>query len=1142
MAETAIFVPDNVTDLSDVPSVYTPQMFAANHTVRNAIPTSARQEGMQVYCQSDQIIYQLIPRPTGGWTGTDSDWVAFGALQPFIPPAFSSFAIAGVGLILITGASISGSVTFTWTDTQSSNVAANSISITDTTANVVLASGLSDTGSHTLTLPSSVQLNTPGSHVWTIAGTDTKGNAFSLSLTISWIAPSNQTYYIRPDGSDSNNGKADNSGGAWLTFAPCYNATFGAGDTIHVRAGTYTLGLSLGWNTPVSGASGHPISFLGDAGAIINHRNTHTPDGIDVEGCNYITISGFTIINDGSITRAGIRMSGGGQGNVVENNTISGTGQFGILGGFQSNSLVQGNVIHDIKATGGNTTGHGVYWANSLVNATLRLNTIYNCGGNGLHMNGDISQGGTGVASGCLIERNTLYNNQQTYLGGDINCDGLQNSRLQNNLIYACPGAGIALYQVDSSAGASGNVTCNNTVIVNSTVKSAFEINTNSINNTVFNNVVINLATFSAGTTSGAMDIDGSSLAGFVCDHNVYSNLFSFDDGASWVTLTAWQNATAQDAHSTITSSLSPMFTDYPDGDYHYLSTAPQVDEGVGSLNSQNAPSVDLDGTPRPFNSLYDAGSYEYNPNLPGVASHTPTSDSVGVVQTVTVTFTKAVTATSVSLGVQDSNGIPVAGAVTPNSGTATTFTFTPTSRFATSSAYRAFVSGATDVGGDVMAGTVAWNFTTAAAPNLGPFNVFPSAYVPATPAYFDAGGTTLGMRFKSDVAGNVSGVRFYKGATNTGTHVGFLWDDTGVQLATGTFSGESGSGWQTLTFGSPVAIAANTVYVAGYFAPAGHYSTDFNLFASSYDFPPLHAPADNPAGDRNGVTLYGEGYPTQVGGSGVPAGSSYGVDAVFDGRSPGPSTTNVAVNSTIQMTYNVPIANTPTVTVTGTSSGSVAGTLSYNSTTHSFTFTPNANLANNDTFTVSVSGAQDAAGNTQVGTIIWSFVTVAMSVSANIWANNTPTTVDSADASPYTFGLEFTVDTAAHATGVRFYKSTANTGLHTGYLWSWNGSSATLLAQIDFSGETSSGWQLMNFNTSIALSSGQTYVVGVYMPSGHYSDDTSGAHSLVSAYTNGHLTALANGSDFHAGSGGAFSGAGGSNNNYWVDIQISVP
>src|SRR5262249_33045749 len=86
------------------------------------------------------------------------------------------------------------------------------------------------------------------------------------------------------------------------------------------------------------------------------------------------------------------------------------------------------------------------------------------------------------------------------------------------------------------------------------------------------------------------------------------------------------------------------------------------------------------------------------------------------------------------------------------------------------------------------------------------------------TPAIVDGGDplpVVLGVKFQSDVAGSITGIRFYKAAANIGTHVGTLWSSTGQSLGTVTFTGETGSGWQQATFATPVAIQANTVYVA---------------------------------------------------------------------------------------------------------------------------------------------------------------------------------------------------------------------------------------------------------------------------------------------------------------------------------------
>jgi aromatic ring-opening dioxygenase catalytic subunit (LigB family) len=83
----------------------------------------------------------------------------------------------------------------------------------------------------------------------------------------------------------------------------------------------------------------------------------------------------------------------------------------------------------------------------------------------------------------------------------------------------------------------------------------------------------------------------------------------------------------------------------------------------------------------------------------------------------------------------------------------------------------------------------------------------FSFSETPTIAADPDNSANELGLKFRSSVDGYVTGVRFYKGATNTGTHIGNLWSNGGTQLATATFTGESASGWQEVSFGSPVAM-----------------------------------------------------------------------------------------------------------------------------------------------------------------------------------------------------------------------------------------------------------------------------------------------------------------------------------------------
>ena len=82
-----------------------------------------------------------------------------------------------------------------------------------------------------------------------------------------------------------------------------------------------------------------------------------------------------------------------------------------------------------------------------------------------------------------------------------------------------------------------------------------------------------------------------------------------------------------------------------------------------------------------------------------------------------------------------------------------------------------------------------------------------------------------------SDIAGYIKGIRFYKGSSNTGPHTGKLWTASGTLLASATFSGETASGWQEVRFATPVAITANTTYVASYYTAVGILLGDVSLF-----------------------------------------------------------------------------------------------------------------------------------------------------------------------------------------------------------------------------------------------------------------------------------------------------------------------
>ena len=164
-----------------------------------------------------------------------------------------------------------------------------------------------------------------------------------------------------------------------------------------------------------------------------------------------------------------------------------------------------------------------------------------------------------------------------------------------------------------------------------------------------------------------------------------------------------------------------------------------------------------------------------------------------------------------------------------------------------------------------------------AASAPAGPVSLWSPTAVPGTITDPDTNAVEVGVNFYSDVAGTVTGVRFYKGPKNTGTHVGHLWTTTGTLLGTVTFTGETWSGWQQANFAKPIPIQAHTIYVISYYCPASHYSSDDWYFHNSgVNNGPLHAPQDGTLA-QNGVYSYGGGFPDQRWNS-----SNYWVDVVF--------------------------------------------------------------------------------------------------------------------------------------------------------------------------------------------------------------------------------------------------------------------
>ncbi|MBD2437408.1 DUF4082 domain-containing protein [Nostoc sp. FACHB-110] len=271
----------------------------------------------------------------------------------------------------------------------------------------------------------------------------------------------------------------------------------------------------------------------------------------------------------------------------------------------------------------------------------------------------------------------------------------------------------------------------------------------------------------------------------------------------------------------------------------------------------------------------------------PTVTSTSPTNQATKVnpFTSVTATFSEALDPTTVNTDtfqLRNSANVLISSTVTYNAATRTA-KLTPNSTLAISTTYKATLKGGIfdprvkDTAGNALLTTLNWTFTTAST--LPPQSIWDSSVTPAEPSTPDLNAAELGVKFRSDVGGLISSIRFYKLINNTGTHIGNLWDINGQKLATATFSNETASGWQQVNFTTPVAITPNTIYVASYFTSSGNYAVNDGFFASAgVDSPPLHALRDGESGN-NGVYSYATSsiFPTNSYQS-----SNYWVDVVF--------------------------------------------------------------------------------------------------------------------------------------------------------------------------------------------------------------------------------------------------------------------
>lgn len=467
----------------------------------------------------------------------------------------------------------------------------------------------------------------------------------------------------------------------------------------------------------------------------------------------------------------------------------------------------------------------------------------------------------------------------------------------------------------------------------------------------------------------------------------------------------------------------------------------------------------------------------------PIITTVTPPNRDAGVSTTtqVTATFSEAINSSTVNTNTFQVRNAANALVNATVSMSGNQIILTPSTVLSGSATYTVTIvggsAGVKDIAGNALVNNYSWTFTTAATGGGGTggtTSLFQPTDVPQALLVNDGLSVEFGMRFRSSQDGFVTGVRFYKGAGGTGSHVGSLWTNTGTLLTQVTFVNETASGWQQALFNTPVAITSGVTYVVSCFSSSGDYAASKPFFTSNLTNGPITGLQDGVDGP-NGLYMYtpSPAFPTES-----FQASNYWVDVVFNAGSdnipptvtsvlPDINATDVALNTVITANFSEAINSASvsgsTFQLRDAANNLVAATVT--KATSQISLTPAAPLANSTTYTLTIiggpSGIKDAAGNPLASDYSWSFTTVAI--------DNTAPTVN-------------IVSPASGATSVNVYS--AISAIFSEAINSSTVTSATFevkdAANNIINGTINASGNQVTFNPAIAFGAAKTYTVTI--------------------------------------------------------------
>ena len=417
-----------------------------------------------------------------------------------------------------------------------------------------------------------------------------------------------RVYYVAPGGSDDGPGTIQRP---WRTIQHAAD-TLTAGDTVYIRAGTYHERVL----PQHSGSPGNEITYAAYPGetAIIDGTSIALPDDLaglfEIAGRSYIRVSGLRVINAGPFANNAAILVSDSSHISIENCATFHIASSGIGVWSSQQIVIRGNTVEQAGLGG----GQECITVAGTSDFEVLNNTVTDCQKEGIDAKDGSSNGrithntvnrprAVGIyvdawdrpTHDIIVSRNLVFGSVESAgfaiaseMGGL-----LSNIRLENNLACHNHAHGIEIsYCCSASHPMDTIVIINNTLYDNGIGWGGGIIadNAQAQNVVIRNNIASQNRTFQLAV---AADVPASNVT---VDHNLIDDYRGYED----------------EVHGEDYVEGDPWFVDPAHGDFHLQPGSPAVDVG----SADDAPSVDLDGDPRPAGAGYDIGADEYAARL----------------------------------------------------------------------------------------------------------------------------------------------------------------------------------------------------------------------------------------------------------------------------------------------------------------------------------------------------------------------------------------------------------------------------------------------------------------------------------------------------------------------------------------------